>query len=290
MIEYYKDSKDNYYRLICRANDSRDGKEIAILQELNEDGKLLAVPLSEYIRIDNTEKINEVLLNCPIDLNPKYRFPYIEYQKEKPKMRKPGERFSKSVQTMISILTNEDRHIVDKYFFDKLSDDDEIEEKALEKIDNYREGDDIETIFHLIQAWGGSSGRGIYVFKNKSGEKYRWQVIEKPYKELVKACLKANKEDKEYIKKLVSVANTAVGNISNLGVSFITKHIRFWLYKNLREEALPIYDSVMAIEVMHKKEPYITDLEEYWNVMAAKAKREGISLMSLERQIFLHAY
>ena len=84
-----------------------------------------------------------------------------------------------------------------------------------------------------------------------------------------------------------SKKNSLLG--SGLSSSFITKHIRFWLYKKLGEDALPIYDSIMAIEVMRKKEPYITDLEEYWTVMVSKAKREGIKLMPLERQIFLHA-
>ena len=301
MIEYYKDSENNYYRLICRAKEGNPhGNEIAILQELKDDGNLFTVPatLSDDLnRIDNTEEIKVVLSNCPIDLNPKYRFPYIEYQKEKPKMRKPNDVFSKSVQSMVSLLSKDDsnedlsyKYFEKDYLKNRYKNDDVLEDGIIEMIKNYKDSDNLEEIFHLIQIWGGSSGRGIYVFKNKSGEKYSWQVIEEPYKKLVEACRNTNSKDEKNIHNLVEAVTKANESISHLGVSFITKHVRFWLYKQLGEEALPIYDSIMAIEVMRKKEPYITDLEEYWNVMVAKADREKITLMSLERQIFLHAY
>jgi len=298
MIEYYKDSNEIYYRLICRANEgSNDGKEIAILQELNESGKLISVsyPMGNYHKIDIDEGIKEVFKKYP-ELNPKYRFPFIEYKEEKPELRKPKEVFSKSVQSMISLLSKDNLQngpeykYFDKGYFDAFMNDDGIEAEILKKISEYKDNSILEEIFHLIQIWGGSSGRNIYLFKNKTGGKYHWQDIEKPYKELVDACLGTTPEDEGYVKKLVEVAKTANISISNLGVSFITKHIRFWLYKNFGEDALPIYDSIMAIEVMRKKEPYITDLEEYWNVMVAKAKREKIKLMPLERQIFLYAF
>lgn len=298
MIEYYKDSDDNYYRLICRANEgSPDGNELAILQGLNEDGKLIAVSSSSrrFKQIDNTVEIKAVLANCPIDLNPKYRFPYIIYQKEMPEMRTPKDGFSKSVQSMITLLSKVDSKkdpnykYFDKEYLEGLKYDDKVEWEALNRIEKYKDGDNLEEIFHLIQIWGGSSGRNIYVFKNKEGKNYEWKYIEKQYEELVKVCIKIDPKDEGYIGKLVEAVKKANESIPHLGVSFITKHVRFWLYKQLGYNALPIYDSIMAIEVMRKDKPNITDLEEYWNVMVAKANREKVDLMPLERLIFLHA-
>ena len=159
MIEYYKDSDNNYYRLICRAKDGvSNGNEIAVLQGLNKIGKLLAVSLrlDEYNKIDNDEEIMQVLANCPIDLNPKYRFPYIKYKKRMPKMRKPGERFSKSVQSMITLLTKDNPQkgsnykYFDKGYLEKYKNDDKLEKEALDRIIKHNEGECLEEIFHLI--------------------------------------------------------------------------------------------------------------------------------------------
>jgi hypothetical protein len=72
-------------------------------------------------------------------------------------------------------------------------------------------------------------------------------------------------------------------------VAFITKHTRYWLYRTLEENALPIYDSIMAGYVMQRNAD-IKDLREYWDVVLAKSKQLSIGLVPLERQIFKYAY
>ena len=65
--------------------------------------------------------------------------------------------------------------------------------------------------------------------------------------------------------------------------------MRFWLYRSLGLDALPIYDSVMASEVMRRNAVSLKDLEDYWKVMIAKARQLNIQLMPLERQIFQYS-
>ena len=67
--------------------------------------------------------------------------------------------------------------------------------------------------------------------------------------------------------------------------------MRFWLHKSLGEKnALPIYDSVLARNVMGKDDARIIDLEEYWRVMCRMAQDLQIGLVPLERQIFRYFY
>ena len=78
-------------------------------------------------------------------------------------------------------------------------------------------------------------------------------------------------------------------SVEQMGVSFITKHTRYWLYKAVGYDALPIYDSIMARFVMQKKSATMIHLPEYWTAMMKKAKECEIGLMQLERQIFKFA-
>ena len=93
-------------------------------------------------------------------------------------------------------------------------------------------------------------------------------------------------ETLDVLVEAVSEFNRAVKFIN---VAFITKHTRYWLCRALDENALPIYDSIMAGYVMQRNAD-IKDLREYWDVMLAKSKQLGIGLIPLERQIFKYAY
>ena len=169
--------------------------------------------------------------------------------------------------------------------FNGIESDNDLEQLIIERIKSHQSGDNLEEIFHLIQIWGGNSGRGIYVFDNG----FKWEEIAPHYKELVDACLSTKDINEEFISNLVETVKRFNKLIKNLNVSFITKHTRYWLYRNLELNALPIYDSIMANYVMQKA-INIKDLHEYWKVMIAKANQLGIGLVPLERQIFKYAY
>ena len=97
---------------------------------------------------------------------------------------------------MITLLQN--HQIVPMGFFQGLRSDDDLEEEALRRIQNYQEGDDLESIFHLIQTWGGRSGRNIYV----RGNGFNWSSFELAYKELVQSCLSVHNLDENEVEYL----------------------------------------------------------------------------------------
>ena len=294
MEQYFKDSTEKVYRLLCKAVDFQAKKRLAILQDMG-DGNRIVIPYeqgpNQKIAFNEngvffssiTIKREEALRDGPIDLKPQFLFPDIEYVSKLPLLRSNKEGFSKAVSAMKSLLIN--KGIVKASLFDNLDNDDEIEREALNRISSYKRGEPIEDIFHLIQVWGGSSGRRVY----NSMEGFEWNTISKPYNQLISSCLSINNTSDESIKVLSDAINLFDKTVKNLSVSFITKHVRFWLYHNLKENALPIYDSIMAVEVMHRSAPTLKTLSDYWKAMVSKAKRLEISLMALERQIFLYS-
>lgn len=110
------------------------------------------------------------------------------------------------------------------------------------------------------------------------------------YKKLVDACINIApiSEIKEIIPDMVEIVKNF--NVKYLKVAFITKHTRYWLQKNFGDNALPIYDTIMATNVMRKKGLDIEHLEEYWEVMVDKAHCQEVSLVKLERQLFEYFY
>ena len=184
---------------------------------------------------------------------------------------------------MKTLLTG--KGLVKNELFNGLKNDDDLERLIIDKINSYNLGEGLEEIFHLIQIWGGNAGRGIYVFDKG----FIWKEIEPYYHRLVNVCLSI-KDTSESSLDFIIEAVCELNKIRNLGVSFITKHTRYWLYRNLELNALPIYDSIMASCVMRKGSADVRNLLEYWKVMIAKANQLGIELVPLERQIFKYAY
>ena len=292
MEQYFKDSRERVYRLLYKAVDFQSQKRLAILMDMY-DGTRIVIPneqIPNHKIVSNEKgvlfssiKREEALRDIPTDLNPQFHFPDIDYISKLPLLRDNKKGFSKAVSAMKSLVIN--KGIVKASLFDNLDNDDEIEKEALNRINSYKIGEPIEDIFHLIQVWGGSSGRRVY----NSMEGFEWNTISKPYNQLISSCLSINNTSDESIKVLSDAINLFDKTVKNLSVSFITKHVRFWLYHNLKENALPIYDSIMAVEVMHRSAPTLKTLSDYWKAMVSKAKRLEISLMALERQIFLYS-
>lgn len=291
MEKYYRHFKGNVYRLVGIAKDSEDLSQVVVYQAMYGDKGLWVRPYDMFFgKVERDGKVidrfaaiseAEALQSIPLEDNPSYHFPNIEYISDMLKMVSYGSGFSQSVKGMITLLQG--RHIIPNYFLDGLSDDDDIEQEALNRICRFKPSDDPVDIFHLIEIWGGSSGRGIYVL----GEGFDWGKIEAYYRMLIDTCLKIKEISDESIDTLVDLVREIDESVKYFGVSFITKHVRFWLYRSLGLDALPIYDSVMANQVMHRNTAEIRYLGDYWKVMVAKARRLGIPMMPLERQIFL---
>lgn len=166
----------------------------------------------------------------------------------------------------------------------KFKTSDDIENHIFKLIEEYdylkSTNEKLKNIFHLIHVWGGRTGRNVYInnggFKNNINIDY--------YKKLVHLCLTYEEDTEENL--LTGIVEFDLKS-KNIGISFITKHIRFWLYKKLKENTLPIFDSVMSINLMNSK-PKFSNLLSYWKCMKKKSDEERISLMSLERQLFNH--
>ena len=282
MNGFYQHKKGNIYKVICVAKHSETLEEFVIYQDVNDKQKVWARPIDMFLQKDRFTKISRQKATAK-DFITKYHFPNIEFSSNIPNLIKPGGGFSKSVKTMITLLTK--RGIIDYSIFENLDNDDDLERLIFDKIRNFKSYDNLEDIFHLIQIWGGSAGRGIYVARNE----FNWENIAHQYQRLVDVCMSVYELNKTTIPLLVDTVSEFDSSVQNIGISFITKHTRYWLYKTLGDNALPIYDSIMANYVMQKKTPSIKHLAEYWNVMIKKATEINIPLNSLERQIFIYA-
>ncbi len=138
----------------------------------------------------------------------------------------------------------------------------------------------LQDIFHKIQIWGGEHGRYIYV----QGPAFDWSEIGPCYRRLVTACLDDGRTAESLAKKARALNVAMQMQDRRLGLSFITKHVHFWTAVTRGDDALPIFDDIMARGL--KLRPKWEHLPIYWQGMEDKARRLGISVDALERQLF----
>ena len=294
MALYYKHYKGNIYRFLHEAKHSESKEEFVIYQALYGNNEIWArskdmfygyveVDGVEQLRFKEISKAEALSIVANNDNFPPY-FPDIEYTNEFGRLNDSIDIFSKSVRAMMTLLN--DREIISVDLYDNLKTDDDIENKIFGMVLSEDYEDKLQDIFHLIQTWGGVTGRHIYI----RGNGFNWDDILPKYKILVNECLKVKEVNENTISTLCQLVREIIASIKYLGVSFITKHVRFWLYRNLGKNALPIYDSIMAKTVMNKQSVQIWNLEEYWLQMYYKSLELKIDLMPLERQIFKYAF
>lgn len=188
-----------------------------------------------------------------------------------------------------------DAHLV--RLLDGIPDMEKLEKYIKKKIETYDGNDDnsLYDIFCLIQIWGGF--RGITAFRCNKPFREKWEnSIKEQYHLLVKTCMgiTPNKDAqlnicKNDIDTVLNAVQTIKDNVPGLGVSFITKHTRFWLQRNNEKNPLPIFDSIMANGLLNSSAD-ITLLKQYWICMIEKAVslNNEMSLLALERQLFNH--
>ena len=174
----------------------------------------------------------------------------------------------------------------------------EVESYLLKKIESFTNPTDSEIIdiFHKIQCWGGRMGKGVYQ-KEGFDKNFKMNV----YKDMVSKCLNFDLEN-DWVNE-VSDWTFDLHKIHGINTSFSTKHIRFWLYKKLKENTPPIFDEVIqgrkdvskilwifGLNKYNQKYPLNkssqNDLMIYWEQMIKKSKKEKISLLELERRLF----
>jgi len=158
----------------------------------------------------------------------------------------------------------------------------DLRNDILNRINHYHNNDDLGSIFHRIQIWGGMTGRNIYV----KGEGFVQEHVFPHYLQLVNTCLRIVDTSTKSLQLLHDTVCQFKDNVPNVGLSYTTKHLSFWLHRNLNDNALPIYDSILACHIMYKPTVREQDLVPYWNRMILKAQQEGITLDALENLLF----
>lgn len=179
---------------------------------------------------------------------------------------------------MFTLLAN--RHIVPEDFLIGITNMSDLEDEILRCINTYNGEEPIlQRVFHLIQIWGGMTGRYVYV-----KQPFEWQQIYAEYVQIVEACLNVYNCTSDI--GIQSVYQSIINHrIPYVGVSFITKHVHFWLMKNNGLNALPIFDSRMSNIVLHMQQSF-RNLCQYWHRMVDISNQEHIPVSVLERELF----
>lgn len=142
--------------------------------------------------------------------------------------------------------------------------------------------DDLVIIFHHIQFWGGKSGRNIYVKNGGFDNNFNIDT----YKKIVEKAINLSQES--LCDDLSKIAEW-FDPIPQLGISFGTKHLRFWsLNANKHGVELPIMDSVIAENMFTPKYARWKNYCQYVKQMQEEANKRKVSVTNLERLLFNH--
>lgn len=218
-------------------------------------------------------------------------FPQIDYRQEVPTLAGwetgplPGR-----VRAMRTLLVR--RNLIPEDFVNEATSMIALETEITGIIDNCDSQTEIpdailERVFHLIQIWGGLSGRGIYV-----SQPFEWTAFSPIYCRLINTCRSIAVIDDRTCTDVYEAINAFLEglraiNYKGLGVAFITKHAHFWTHKNLPDNMLPIYDNTFARNITREGDnATLPHLLQFWEAMRCKAEIEGVGLTNLERMLF----
>lgn len=195
-------------------------------------------------------------------------------------------RLKKSIKGMFTIMCNKgfEQAVRD---FDACADDDfAVKTQALErsiesKIKLYfnrpRSDDAIREVFHLIQLWGGVAGRGIYNQDGGFAKNFDCDA----YKSLIDVALNPDPCREKNIQR----AEKATNEIRYFGISFSTKHLRFWSLFGC-DGSFAIYDRVMAKGCFGRKSPLWSHYGEYISGLKEVAEKQRVTINEIERFCF----
>lgn len=280
--KYYRHFKGMYYMLLSEAKDSETLEDFVVYRALNNNSQTLVSAKSKFNDYVSEEDYTGLAFT-PVSKSEVLRavkecfwFPDIEYTNVYFPLSPDS--FSSRVRGMVTLLK---RLGEIPQGWNECTNDDELEAYIIEIINKYNQGDSLRDIFNFIQIWGGMSGRNIYI------DGLDWCRIEPHYRSLVNVCLSISENLESERDRLIEAIEDFNKNVKSIGLSFITKHTRYWLIRTLGNDALPIFDSIMANNLMVlSKSQNFSNLKGYWDAMTVKAKEHSVSLVALERQLF----
>jgi len=157
----------------------------------------------------------------------------------------------------------------------------ELEESILNKINNRNPvmtDTELSTIFHAIQIWGGNTARAFY-FKENGGVENNFRV--EAYRKAIDSILSGE------IENAIGYFN----ELNKINIAFASKHFSFWTRSiqnsdNNGPRQLPILDSLTFKITYGKPTPNYRLYEHYLFNMYEVSAQIGITIHSLERQLF----
>lgn len=202
-----------------------------------------------------------------------------------PKLLNDTPRLRKSMRAINTFFNN---HKIEDIPFNVTCDSFSLEMEKLEKhIENLikqflkKPSDEfLISIFNHIQFWGGTMGR-IYYQNNKFMVNAEHIKIYKRIVELVIALIK------ETLSQDIDKIILGFEGIRGLGISFGTKHLRFWsIAANENGIEFPILDSVIAKNRFTPNYLKWSNYCQYVKLMQKEAQKRKITVTDLERQYY----
>jgi hypothetical protein len=143
----------------------------------------------------------------------------------------------------------------------------------------------LKTIFHCIQFWGGSEGRGPYV-KRKKRRNYPGQPFEGNFNILAyREFIGAIKSQDMALGARIAAFKRASEGIFGWGVSFATKHLKLWA-EAIRTEEFPIFDSFMAQGCYGYELAHWDLYSNFVSEIAAHSQQLNLTRTQFERCLF----
>jgi hypothetical protein len=191
-------------------------------------------------------------------------------------------RLRKTIQTMLTLLKNQGLGNVSRALGSHGSLPERMEalhQEILREMRLFLEKRDpglLPAIFHRVQLWGGKMGKTIYV----KGGGFSANFDSEAYQTFAFAA--AGNMD---LPGRVDALWKSADRIRFFGVSFATKHARFWA-ESAGGGPLPIYDSIMARGCYGRSQPHWKEYEEFVRDLARHAQELDVPVQTLERYAF----
>ncbi|HYF35590.1 MAG TPA: hypothetical protein VD994_09900 [Prosthecobacter sp.] len=153
----------------------------------------------------------------------------------------------------------------------------DLEAAFLDEMRRYLDARDpalLPGVFHKVHLWGGNEGRYIYV---KSGG-FDQNFCAAAYGRFALGAASDHPAREE-------VLETAADGIGQFGVSFATKHARFWA-QAAAAAPLPIYDKTLAVGCLGLDNSYWRHYSGFILELNEHAAEAGVSIATLERHAF----
>jgi hypothetical protein len=218
-----------------------------------------------------------------------FAIPKLNYFQDIPELNR--ERYT--IRAMITNLRNQGyAELINQilpFDFIQLSDQqliEQIEKSIVKQIDaccnkgiNSITATELNTIFHLIQIWGGNTGRSFY-FRSNGGLDRNFNI--ESYRNAVVGILSGDVDKAIYFFK----------ELRQINIAFASKHFSFWTrsFQGFKQQGtiqLPILDRLIFNLTYGKSaQPDYRHYSKYLNSMYQASAELGISVLSIERQLF----